>query len=306
MNTKTLEYIIAIAEEKSISRAAERFYLAQPVLSRHLKKTEEELGTPLFVREARHLTLTDAGILFINNAQAILHVQRRLEKNLEAMRNSRRDSLKLLVEPHYMGFLVKDILPKFRQQHPDFSIDIRPAEIREIEEKLASQEAELAVFTSRGLKSETLEYISLARDELLLVLPKNAYKKQPLRPDMPDITNCLFCLHSPGTAMRLMEDTWLSSLGISPHIVVESNLFRNTLEWIRHSQCCAFVPKGRIPDDVIHELITFQAAPPCIFHQVLAYPRSASFKRGSRDLIRIAAERFRSFASKSRDPQVWK
>ena len=47
MNTKILEYIIAIAEEKSISQAADRFYLSQPVLSRHLKKIEDELGAPL-------------------------------------------------------------------------------------------------------------------------------------------------------------------------------------------------------------------------------------------------------------------
>ena len=71
MNTKILEYMIAIAEEKSISQAAERFYLSQPVLSRHLKKIEDELGTPIFRRDSRQMTLTEAGIIFINNAQAI-------------------------------------------------------------------------------------------------------------------------------------------------------------------------------------------------------------------------------------------
>lgn len=47
MDTKIIEYVIAISEEKSISKAAERLYITQPALSQRLKKLEEELGTPL-------------------------------------------------------------------------------------------------------------------------------------------------------------------------------------------------------------------------------------------------------------------
>ena len=61
MDTKILEYVIAIAEEKSLSKAAERLYLSQPALSQRLKKLEDELGTPLFLREKNGLSITDAG-----------------------------------------------------------------------------------------------------------------------------------------------------------------------------------------------------------------------------------------------------
>lgn len=53
MDTKIIEYVIAIAEEKSLSKAAERLYLSQPALSQRLKKLEDELGTPLFVPRER-------------------------------------------------------------------------------------------------------------------------------------------------------------------------------------------------------------------------------------------------------------
>ena len=66
MDTKLIEYIIAIAEEKSLSKAAERLYLSQPALSQRLKKLEDELGTQLFTRERDGLTLTDAGRIYIN------------------------------------------------------------------------------------------------------------------------------------------------------------------------------------------------------------------------------------------------
>ena len=64
MDTKILEYVIAIAEEKSLSKAAERLYLSQPALSQRLKKLEDELGTPLFLREKNGLSITDAGRIY--------------------------------------------------------------------------------------------------------------------------------------------------------------------------------------------------------------------------------------------------
>ena len=82
MNTNTLEYMVAIAREKSITLAAEKLYLSQPVLSKHLRNVEQELGTPIFLRQHSGVELTDAGRIFINNAKLILHLKTELEDDL--------------------------------------------------------------------------------------------------------------------------------------------------------------------------------------------------------------------------------
>ena len=76
MDTKIIEYVIAIAEEKSLSKAAERLYLSQPALSQRLKKLEDELGTPLFVRGKDGLSITDAGRIYVNGSHSILQIWR--------------------------------------------------------------------------------------------------------------------------------------------------------------------------------------------------------------------------------------
>ena len=76
MDTKIIEYVIAIAEEKSLSKAAERLYLSQPALSQRLKKLEDELGTPLFVRGKDGLSITDAGRIYVNGGHSILQIKR--------------------------------------------------------------------------------------------------------------------------------------------------------------------------------------------------------------------------------------
>ncbi|MCR5007822.1 MAG: LysR family transcriptional regulator [Oribacterium sp.] len=75
LDTRILEYIVAIADEKGLTQAAERFLLAQPALSRHVRNVEDMLGIPLFTREHNRLLPTNAGKVFINGARNILKLE---------------------------------------------------------------------------------------------------------------------------------------------------------------------------------------------------------------------------------------
>ena len=74
MNTRQIEYILAIAEEKNMQRAAERLFVTQSTLSQTLIKLERELGCQLFVRNSREMTLTQAGQAYVNGGQKILGI----------------------------------------------------------------------------------------------------------------------------------------------------------------------------------------------------------------------------------------
>lgn len=84
LDTRILEYIVAIADEKGLTQAAERFLLAQPALSRHVRNVEDMLGIPLFTREHNRLFPTNAGKVFINGARNILKLE---EEMLTASKN---------------------------------------------------------------------------------------------------------------------------------------------------------------------------------------------------------------------------
>ena len=72
MELRHLRYFVAIAEERSFTRAAQRVRVAQPALSQQIKQLEQELGVALFERDSRPLRLTEAGALFLERAQNVL------------------------------------------------------------------------------------------------------------------------------------------------------------------------------------------------------------------------------------------
>jgi DNA-binding transcriptional LysR family regulator len=67
-----IEYFVAVAEEGHVGRAAAQLRIAQPAVSRQIRRLEEELGSALFVRTPRGMTLSGAGEVFLGHARLIL------------------------------------------------------------------------------------------------------------------------------------------------------------------------------------------------------------------------------------------
>lgn len=79
MELRVLRYFLTVAREESITKAAEALYITQPTLSRQIAELEEEIGTLLFVRSNRNVTLTDAGRLFRRRAEEMLELEEKIK-----------------------------------------------------------------------------------------------------------------------------------------------------------------------------------------------------------------------------------
>ncbi len=72
MELRHLRYFVAVGEERNLTRAAEKLFIAQPPLTRAMKQLEEEVGVELFIRKPRGLELTNGGEYFLEQARQIL------------------------------------------------------------------------------------------------------------------------------------------------------------------------------------------------------------------------------------------
>ena len=181
MDTKILEYVIAIAEEKSLSKAAERLYLSQPALSQRLKKLEDELGTPLFLREKNGLSITDAGRIYINGAHSILQIKREALKKISSMSRSNKNTLRFACATSS----AIECLPAFRELYPDIEILSQRCNSPKAKEDLIMGRADLGIVLTASLEHTVLEYLPLWT---FYSLSRMVIRKSPRKRSMPVIS----------------------------------------------------------------------------------------------------------------------
>jgi len=129
---RELECFTAVAEELSFTRAAAKLHLAQPPLSRHVRALEEKLGTPLFERAARRVTLTAAGALFYEETRTILPQLRRAGETTRRFASGQVQRLRLGFVSAVLGPELTDVLRRFRQRQPEVQLVVQdglPAEL---------------------------------------------------------------------------------------------------------------------------------------------------------------------------------
>src|ERR1700761_9603684 len=124
MELRHLRYFVAIAEERSFTRAAERLWVAQPGLSTQMRRLEAELGVKLFERHTRGADLTGAGELFLERARAALaaaDVAGATGRDLEA---GLIGSLRLGIASEARWGPVADVLQQFSNDRPSVELTV--------------------------------------------------------------------------------------------------------------------------------------------------------------------------------------
>lgn len=169
MELKELEYIVTIAQEGRISRAAERLYLAQSSLSQFLQRYEAELGTRLFVRTGAGVRPTPAGEIFIRNARQMLQQFDRVKTALRESDHPRGGRIALGVSSFRGSYLIPAVLDRFRLDYPAVEVRIEEHDSAVLLRKIAASELDMALVALRSGQKRP-EDVAVLRDEVCLVV----------------------------------------------------------------------------------------------------------------------------------------
>lgn len=168
MDLKELTYLVVLAEERSVSKAAERLFMAQSSLSQFLQQTERELGARLFVRTARGIRPTPGGELFIGRLRRILADYERARGELLESENLLGGRVTLGISSFRGRRYLPPILSAFRERCPGVSVAIVEANSMKLEEHLLSGLTDLAVIALPPVKLRSGAAF-LTRDEVYIV-----------------------------------------------------------------------------------------------------------------------------------------
>ena len=125
MNLRQLSYLLAIADEGSFTRAAERLFVAQPSLSQQIKSLETELGGPLLERLPTGVRLTAAGKVFVPEARAAVTHAERARRNARSALDLEAGELEVATVTSVAFGVLPPAFERWRERHPGTTITLR-------------------------------------------------------------------------------------------------------------------------------------------------------------------------------------
>lgn len=287
IDTRIIEYVIAIAEEGSLNKAAEKLFISQPALSQRLKKLEDELGTELFRRENSGLVITDAGRVYINGGRSILQIKQEAMAKLSSMDQSQTDVIRFgCATSHAL-----EAIPQFRAEYPDLLLSTRQCTTPTAKEDLIMGRMDMAVLLTPTLQHSVLEYLPLASSQALVAVPpqhpaasKKGGEGNPFREGYGCLEEDYFILSPSGSYARELEDRALKSMVIRPRILCEISDNETKRYMLSRNLGNAFLPGYSIQAE--DAFVTFPLDPPLSFYIVAAYPKSTVLSEPMKCLLK--------------------
>ncbi|MGC9197785.1 MAG: LysR family transcriptional regulator [Acidobacteriaceae bacterium] len=174
MDLFQLETFVAVAEERSFSRAAARLHRTQPAVSQVIAKLEAELGEVLLERAAGQPT--DAGYVLLEYAQKMLSLRKDAGSALVDLRSLHRGRLDLAANEYTCLYLLP-VLDAFRHKHPRIKVAVQRTLASRIADQVQSREVEIGVVSFRPADPQVVSTV-VYRDELMCVVsPTHALAK---------------------------------------------------------------------------------------------------------------------------------
>ena len=259
MELRHLRYFVAVAEERSFTRAAQRLHIAQPPLSRQIQQLEQILGIVLFERDARPLKLTETGRFFYQHAAQLLAQTAELESMTRRVGKIERSLSVGFVGSTLYGMLPK-VIRRYRQQHAEVELSLH--EMWTMDQIKALKEGRIDVGFGRiRLNDPSVRRVVLREERMIAALPlghRLCTEPAPLSlHDLLDDTLIVF----PKTPRPSYADQVLSAFhdrALRPARVLETRELQVALGLVAAGEGVSIVPKsvhGLKRDDIsYHEL----------------------------------------------------
>ncbi len=293
MDLKQLEYIVAIAEEQSISRAADKLYITQSALNQQLLRLEKELGLPLFSRIKHTMIPTYAGRIYLETARNMLQQKEETYKILHDISDMKRGEISLAYTPEQGSQMFARIYPIFHKKYPQFTFRISEARAKKMEILLEQGNVNLAATAYREKKPQ-FNYLFSCPELLVLALPISHPLAKLAGPEswktFPPIDLSLlkeeaFIMLSHEARFRYFIDDLFSRAGFKPKILFEVTSTYTAVNMVKSQIAPAFFPQSYVDPNA--PMVYFSLGEKLLWYRSLACRKGTYLSKAELYLAQI-------------------
>lgn len=234
-----MEYIVAIANAGSISKAAETMYITRSAMNYALLNLERDLGVSLFRRVNNRLFPTTAGSIYIRYARQILELTSACNTAIQDLKDNTKGSISIGITPGYGQAMFTLVYPEFYKKFPKYDIHLMEGNAKLLYSYLKEGKIDFA-WCAFHKYDKDLEHFVLRKERVYLAVPRTICR-QPYDEKKLLQTECAnlslyksdrFILMNPNSLVREITDVYFSEAGFQPHILFETsviNMVRNII-----------------------------------------------------------------------------
>ncbi len=252
MDFKQLESFVTIAKLKSFSKAAEKLYLTQPTISNHIHLLEKELGTILFNRTNKNITLTRAGDILYEYAISILNKKEHAYFSLNEFKGKIEGILEISSSSIPELYYLTDVICQFSNKYPDVKYSLMKYDTRQVTDKILNGDIDFGIVGARN-DAPQLEYLDIMDDEIALVLPGTGPFSKLESVTAEDCLKLPLVLREDGSGTRSAVMSFLSNKGLdleSLNIVAEVESNETIKRFVELGLGVSFVSKRSVQREV--------------------------------------------------------
>jgi LysR family nitrogen assimilation transcriptional regulator len=222
MNLRHWRHFLQIAAIGSLSRAAEKLGVAQPVLSREMHELESVIGAALFTRHARGVMLTAGGETFRRRAEAILSEIARIPSDVGAASQSLSGRLALGAPPSLAYLVTAPAIAQYRSDFPAVRLHLREATSIAVRESLLDREIDLGVLCLPVIEPG-LSLEPFVNERMVLLGPPGSHLSRTKPISITAIARYPLILSARPNSTRILVDHALEAAGLSAHVPIETD-----------------------------------------------------------------------------------
>lgn len=261
MDLRRVANIIKIAEEKNITRAADKLFISQPALNLQLLNLEKELGCKLFFRRGNQWSITEAGMIYVETGRKMLAMKKDAYSRISDVANLRNEEITIGTSGLHGDEMMTDIYPEFHKLNPGVKLQLNIMKGIKTQELVKNGTIDLGVILMDKDRKYKIEYETLAEIELVLAISEENENLKYIKKDengediidLADLEKQPFILYAKDSTERYIVEDVFHDAGIVPDIYMYVEGRNYQFELVRKNECCSIVGENSVnhmPDGI--------------------------------------------------------
>lgn len=287
MEIEYIQEFVVLAETGNFFEAAEKLFISQSSLTRHIKSMEEELGAQVFDRTTRKVTLSYFGKLFLPYAKEINRIQYEYTTAFYNARQGTHGNVKVGSIPIMIPYKITDVMARFQRENSNFSLDVMEADSLQLVKMLRSAQCDFAFLREWDDSDNEFNKVAYASDVLVALVPKDHILATEEYLQLEQLR------HEP--LLLLAKDTFMYSLcisecrnaGFEPRVTFTGHRAENILDLVSKGMGIALLMK-KASSALVNEHIQVVNIEPRISTTInLAYPKNVVLSEASHHFLNL-------------------